>query len=162
MTALVTLHTARFIAQAGHFNPRRKDYAVHNNGDLVMASGALDGSTNRSRRIYNASFSAIRTNPVKIARCAVAASTGWWNLLGIILVPMNESLTFSGIVGGIRPHFLERNGVYGAFKHDLNNSCHLYLWPRYFHFTGDLWPRHFYFHNPCHFDGFLAAGSQGQ
>jgi hypothetical protein len=164
MAALVTLHTARFITQTGHFNTRRENDAVHNNGDIVMTGGALYSSANGGRSIHDASFAAIRANPVKIARRAVTASASRGHFLGIILVPMNESFIFDGIVRRIRPHFLERNGIYSTFKHDLNYSCHLYLRSRYFHFhfTGDLRARHFYFHNSCHFNGFLAASSQGQ
>jgi len=59
LAALVTLHTAGFIAQAGEFDTRRHHHAVHLHGDVVMAGHTGDDRANGCRLVDHAGLRAV-------------------------------------------------------------------------------------------------------
>ena len=94
---MVTLDTARLVAQPGQFDPGRHDGAGLALVDAIMTGHTFDHRTDGRWGIDGAGSAAIDTEKIEVARCAVTLGTAFRHLGGIFLIPMDER--FRGKIG---------------------------------------------------------------
>ena len=84
--------------RCGDATERGEDHAVVLEGDFIVAGDEFDGGADRSGTFNDTKLTTVSTHEGQVARGAVALSTAFGDLSGIILIPVAKGLGFDVVV----------------------------------------------------------------